>query len=143
MILRTPYTCLVVGISVLRQSTGQDTSATANLRTKIPDFSVFDSSIILIVQGGILMTIGKLPESLSQAILAGVILVGRLGAASIGGSNLAARRCLPSRRTWRSWQASLARPGCPSAIFVLGSANRDLIVQTTQGATFDVTPRSV
>ena len=52
---------------------------TANLRTKILDFRGFDSSIILIIRGGILMTIGDFPENLSQAILAGIMLVGRLG----------------------------------------------------------------
>ena len=56
-------------------------SATVNLRTKILDFRGFDSSRILIVRGGILMSIGNFPESLSQAILVGRFLVGRLGVA--------------------------------------------------------------
>ena len=47
---------------------------TDNLRTQIMDFRGFDSSIILILRGGILMSIGNFPESLSQAILAGQIL---------------------------------------------------------------------
>ena len=51
---------------------------TANLRTKIMDFTGFDSSIILIIRGGIHMSIRISPEVLSQRILAGVILVGRL-----------------------------------------------------------------
>ena len=51
----------------------------ANLRTKILDFRGFDSSIISILRGGVLMSIGEFPESLSQAILAGIISVGRLG----------------------------------------------------------------
>ena len=51
---------------------------TPNLPTNIVDFKGFDSSIILIQRGGILMSIGKLPESLSQAMLAGIILVGGL-----------------------------------------------------------------
>ena len=46
-------------------------ACTANLRTKILDFRGFDSSRILILRGGILMSIGSLPESLSQAILVG------------------------------------------------------------------------
>ena len=54
-------------------------SVTANHCTKILDFRGFDSSIILIVRGGILMSKGNLPQSLSQQILAGRILVGRLG----------------------------------------------------------------
>ena len=52
---------------------------TANLRAKILDFRGFDSSRILILRGGILMSIGNVPESLSQRILVGIILVGRLG----------------------------------------------------------------
>ena len=53
---------------------------TANLRTDIMDFGGFDSNIMLILRGGILRTVGGFPESLSQAILVGIILVGRLGA---------------------------------------------------------------
>ena len=51
----------------------------ANLPTRILDFKGFDSSRILILRGGILMSVGNFPESLSQGILAGVILVRRLG----------------------------------------------------------------
>ena len=39
----------------------------------------FDSSIILIQRGGIPRPIGDFPDSLSQAMLVGVMLVGRLG----------------------------------------------------------------
>ena len=46
---------------------------TANLRTKILDFSEFDSSRILILRGGIPRPIGNFPESLSQAILSGTL----------------------------------------------------------------------
>ena len=53
---------------------------TANLRTNIMDFGGFASSIILILRGGIPRPLGDLPESLSQAILVGIMLVGRLGA---------------------------------------------------------------
>ena len=49
------------------------TPRTANLRTKILGFKGFDTGIISCLRGGIL------PESLSQRILAGIILVGRLG----------------------------------------------------------------
>ena len=52
---------------------------TANLRTKILDLRGFDSSIILILRCGILMSIGNFLEVLSQEILVGIILVGRLG----------------------------------------------------------------
>ena len=41
-------------------------AATANLRTKILNFRGFDSSIILILRGGILMSIENLPECLRQ-----------------------------------------------------------------------------
>ena len=60
---------------------GPGTGATANLRTNIMDFGGFDSSWILILRGGVLMSIENFPESLSQAILAGRFLVGRLGVA--------------------------------------------------------------
>ena len=52
---------------------------TANLRTKILDFRGFGSRRILIPRVGILMFTGDFPESLSQRILAGIILVGLLG----------------------------------------------------------------
>ena len=54
-------------------------TATANLRTKILDFGGFDSSRILILRGGILMSMGNSPGISSQGILVGTILVGRLG----------------------------------------------------------------
>ena len=56
-----------------------DALDTANLITKILDFIGFESSIILTLRGGILMSIGISPEVLSQGILAGMILAGRLG----------------------------------------------------------------
>ena len=43
------------------------------------DFRGFDSSTILILRGGISRPKGNFPESLSQAILVGIMLVGRLG----------------------------------------------------------------
>ena len=52
---------------------------TADLRTKILDSRGFDSSMILLVRGGILRSIGNFPDSLSQAILVAISLVGRLG----------------------------------------------------------------
>ena len=55
----------------------------ANLRTKILDFRGFDSSRILILRDGILVSIGNLQEILSRRILVGIILVGRLGAAFV------------------------------------------------------------
>ena len=47
----------------------------ANLPTKIQDFRGFDSSIILTLRGGILMSIGNSPDILSQLILVGRFLV--------------------------------------------------------------------
>ena len=44
---------------------------TAKLPTIIVDFEGYDSSIILILRGGIPRPIGDFPESLSQAMLAG------------------------------------------------------------------------
>ena len=66
----------------------------ANLRAKILDFIGSDSSKILSVQGGILMSIGNSPEVLSQAIKAGIILVGRLAVARLPGT----RSCTAARR---------------------------------------------
>ena len=57
---------------------------TPNPPTKIVDFKGFDSSIILILRGEILRPIGDFPESLSQALLVGVMLVGRSGATCSG-----------------------------------------------------------
>jgi hypothetical protein len=54
-------------------------SATANLRTKILDFEGFDSSRILTSRGEILMFMGNCPQGLGEQVLAGIILVGRLG----------------------------------------------------------------
>ena len=51
----------------------------ANLHANIMGFGGFDSSIILILRGGVLMCIGDFLESLNQAILVGIMLVGRLG----------------------------------------------------------------
>ena len=53
-------------------------SGTANLPTNIMDFRGFDSSIIVILRGGIPRPTGNFPESLSQAILVGIMSVGRL-----------------------------------------------------------------
>ena len=53
-------------------------SCTTSLRTKILDFRGFDSSIILKLRGGILMSTGNIPEIVSQQIFVGIILVGRL-----------------------------------------------------------------
>ena len=62
-------------------------AATANLRTKILDFRGFDSSRILILRGGTLMSIGNFPESLSQAILVERFLIGRFGVGRWGGAD--------------------------------------------------------
>ena len=51
----------------------------ANLRTNIMGLRGFDSSMIFILRGGIPRPIGDFPESLSQAMLVGIMLVGRLG----------------------------------------------------------------
>ena len=57
----------------------QANGSTPNPPTNIVGFRRFDSSMILILRGGILMSIGDFPESLSQAMLVGIMLVGRLG----------------------------------------------------------------
>ena len=43
------------------------------------DFRGFDSSLILNLRGGILRRVGNFPDVLSQAMLVGIMLVGRLG----------------------------------------------------------------
>ena len=52
---------------------------TPNLPTNIAGFRGFDSSVMLIPRVGIPRPTGDFPESLSQAILVGKMLVGRLG----------------------------------------------------------------
>ena len=52
---------------------------TPNLPTNIVDFRGSDTNIISISRGGIPRPIGDFPESLSHAMLVGVMLVGRLG----------------------------------------------------------------
>ena len=53
--------------------------ATPNLPTNIKGFRGFDSSIILIKRSKIPRSMGKFRKSLSQAMLVGIMLVGRLG----------------------------------------------------------------
>ena len=57
----------------------REAGCTPNLPTNIVDVRGFDSSTILILRGGILMSIGDFPEILSQTILVGIMLVGRFG----------------------------------------------------------------
>ena len=56
----------------------QPDQSTADLLTNIMDFRGFDSSVILILRGGIPRPIGDSPENLNQAMLVGVMLAGRL-----------------------------------------------------------------
>ena len=58
--------------------------------------SGFDFSIILILRGGILISIGISPDILSQAILVGIILVGRLGV--VGPKRMAQQGVAPKMR---------------------------------------------
>ena len=74
-------------------------TSTASLRSKILNFRGFDSSIILILRGGILTSIGDFLESLSQIILEGIILVGRWGAALLHGSSRDVRRHRPPQQS--------------------------------------------
>ena len=73
------YIYIYIYIYIYTYVSAPDFMLTANLRTKILDFRGFASSIILILRGGIPMSIGNYPENLSQGILAGIILAGRLG----------------------------------------------------------------
>ena len=54
-------------------------NATANLRTGILDFTGFDSIIILVLGGGILMSIVMFPGKFESTHLSRDTLVGRLG----------------------------------------------------------------
>ena len=71
--------CLQICLALVSVSSGPAQGCTANLHTKILDFRGFGSSRIVKFRGGILMSIGNIPEILSQRILAGIILLGRLG----------------------------------------------------------------
>ena len=77
-----------------------------DLPTKILDFRGFDSSRILIVRGGILMSIGNFPESLTQAILVGRFLVGRLGVSNTRVSEVR-ERGQKEQKPLRIWVALL------------------------------------
>ena len=66
--------CIGIGIGIGMKLTH---AYMANPRTKILDSRGFDSSIILFSRGGMFMPIGDFLEMLSQAILVGIILVGR------------------------------------------------------------------
>ena len=68
--------------------------------TRIVDFGGFDSSIL---RGGIPRPIGNFPECLSQAILVGIMLVGRLG---VSPNDLSPRRVRISKHNM--WSKCLA-----------------------------------
>ena len=128
---------------------------TANLRTKILDFRGFDSSRILIWRGGIVMSIGDFPEGLSQAILVGIMLVGRLGVMithirinillmimvrlASGNGRHSRKNGRRSRvDVWCSWGIRTERPGLrgrPTALYIgrggdtLGNPHRAQIYQ--------------
>ena len=82
--------------------------------TKILDFGGFDSSRILLLRGGISRPIGILPESSSQAILVGIILVGRLGVPVSAKKNktLVRRRRRTGREASRAPNHRLERSFC-------------------------------
>ena len=56
----------------------------ANVPTNIAGFRGFDSSQFLISRGGVPRPIGNFPESSSQAMLGGIMLVGGLGVTVAG-----------------------------------------------------------
>ena len=87
---------------------------TANLLFKTLDLRGFDSSRILILRGGILMSIGGYPEIMNQQILAGIILVGRLGILLVQrfGSGKIRKELLPwmyDRAPFKSWYSSFVK----------------------------------
>ena len=68
--------------------------STPDLPTNIVDFRGFDSSRILIQTGGIITSTGDFLESLSQAMLVGM-LVGRLGVTIISTTYISTSRLKP------------------------------------------------
>ena len=79
MIIIIIVVIIVIIVVIIVVITASFQRVTANLRTNIMDFRGFNSSVVLIIRSGILMSIGDFPESLSQAILVGIMLVGKLG----------------------------------------------------------------
>ena len=72
------YIYIYIYIYIYSRRETRGGGSTANLRSKILDFGGFDSRI-LILRGGILMSIGNPLQISSQGILVGIILVRRLG----------------------------------------------------------------
>ena len=64
------------GVAARTRSILRGGEGTANLPANIVDFRGFDSSVIIIIGGEHLISTGDFPESLSQAMLVGVMLVG-------------------------------------------------------------------
>ena len=86
----------------------------ANLRAKLLDFRGFDSSIIFILRGEILMSVGNFPESSRQAILVGIILVGRLGVAACPD-----RRRPPTRARTTQWRGCWEAGRLPESLIYI------------------------
>ena len=85
--------------------------ATPNPPNNTVHFRGLDSKMILNERVGILRPIGDFPESLSQAMLAGIMLVGRLGvwlaatdSLTLGMSSILAEAALVGSQ-WRSERA--------------------------------------
>ena len=84
---------LLIIICLLLLALGPETEAdrpsreadTLNLPTNIVEFGGLDSSTILIQRGGILMSIGDFPESLSRAMLVGCNVSREIGRTPCGG----------------------------------------------------------
>ena len=68
------YIYIYIYIALPAQKGTSSKMGTPNLPTNMVDFGGFHSSIMLCLRGGILMSIGNSPESLSQAMLVGVML---------------------------------------------------------------------
>ena len=99
-------------MAMRRQKAGRrgpcQSRATDNLRTKIMMSRGFDSSRIVSLRGGILMSTGNFLEMLSQLSLVGIILVGRLGV------------CLnPGRVLWHAVSHEARTPTLRHKMYVL------------------------
>ena len=73
--LESSFCRRTAGQRLVQKECFSDTGNTANLRTKILDFRGFDSSRILSLRGGILMSMGSSPVIQSQQLLVRGFLV--------------------------------------------------------------------
>ena len=93
-----------------------DEDDTPNLPTNIVDIRGFDSSMMLNLRGGILMSVGDFPESLSQAMLVGCNVSREIGCKTPAGPTATSppptRACCRSRCAGGSSRGLRGRVPC-------------------------------